>query len=56
MQWHFTFMWIFAGGGLLYVAVAASLGHYRTVLFGLKDVPGVWPMVRHYFFFGNKPP
>ena len=20
-----------------------------------KDLPGVWPMVRHYFFFGRKP-
>jgi thiosulfate reductase cytochrome b subunit len=21
-----------------------------------RDVPGVWPMIRHYFLFGPKPP
>ena len=21
-----------------------------------RDIPGVWPMVRHYFLFGKKPP
>ena len=26
------------------------------VLFTPKDVPGVWPMVKHYFFFKAKPP
>ena len=56
LRWHFTFMWVFAGSGLLYVTAQAIGGHYRTVLFGRKDVSGVWPMVRHYFFFGEKPP
>ncbi len=56
LQWHFTFMWIFAGSGLLYVAYQLLSGHYRTVLFTPKDIPGVWPMVRHYFLFGRKPP
>jgi hypothetical protein len=26
------------------------------VLFLPRDIPGIWPMVRHYFFFGPKPP
>ena len=26
------------------------------VLFTPKDIPGVWPMVRHYFLLGKKPP
>ena len=56
LQWHFTFMWIFAAGGLLYVVSQIASGHYRTVLFTSRDVPGVWPMARHYFFFGDKPP
>ena len=56
LQWHFTFMWIYAGAGLLYVASQAVSGHYRTVVFTPRDVPGVWPMVRHYFLFGPKPP
>lgn len=55
LRWHFTFMWIFAAGGLLYVAFEAGSGHFRTVLFTPRDVPGVWPMVRHYFLFGAKP-
>jgi thiosulfate reductase cytochrome b subunit len=55
LQWHFTFMWIFAAGGLLYVVSQLASGHYRTVIFTPRDVRGVWPMARHYFFFGPKP-
>jgi Ni/Fe-hydrogenase b-type cytochrome subunit len=55
LQWHFTFMWVFAGGGLLYVAGQFTSGHYRTVAFSKRDVSGVWPMARHYFLFGPKP-
>ena len=56
LQWHFTFMWLFAIGGGFYVAAQLVSGHVRTVLFVPRDVPGVWPMVRHYFLFGPKPP
>jgi len=56
LQWHFTFMWIFAASGVLYLVYQLLSGHYRTVLFTPKDIPGVWPMVRHYFLFGGKPP
>lgn len=56
LQWHFTFMWIFAGAGLLYAVSQVVSGHYRTVLFVPRDVPGVCPMARHYFLFGPKPP
>jgi Ni/Fe-hydrogenase b-type cytochrome subunit len=56
LQWHFTFMWIFAVSGVAYVAYQAVSGHYKTMLFTNRDVAGVWPMVRHYFFFGPKPP
>ena len=55
LQWHFTFMWLFAASGAIYLAYQFLSGHYRTVLFTPKDIPGVWPMVRHYFFFGPKP-
>jgi Ni/Fe-hydrogenase b-type cytochrome subunit len=55
LQWHFTFMWIFAGSGLLYVVGQLASGHYRTVVFTTRDVSGVWPMARHYFFLGQKP-
>jgi Ni/Fe-hydrogenase b-type cytochrome subunit len=56
LQWHFTFMWIFAAAGVLYLVSQAVSGHFRTVLFMPRDLPGVWPMARHYFLFGPKPP
>ena len=56
LQWHFTFMWFFAASGILYIAYQLLSGHYRTVLFTARDIPGVWPMARHYFLFGPKPP
>ena len=56
LQWHFTFMWFFVASGALYVAYQVISGHYRTMLFTPRDIPGVWPMARHYFFFGPKPP
>jgi Ni/Fe-hydrogenase b-type cytochrome subunit len=56
LQWHFTFMWLFAASGVFYVAYQVISGHYRTMLFMPRDIPGVWPMARHYFFFGPKPP
>ncbi|MEP7118368.1 MAG: cytochrome b/b6 domain-containing protein [Acidobacteriota bacterium] len=56
LQWHFTFMWIFMIGGVSYVVFQLASGHYRTVLFTPRDLPHVWPMARHYFLFGPKPP
>ncbi len=56
LQWHFTFMWIFGGAAVLYVVTLVVTGRYRMVLFRPRDVPGVWPMVRHYFLFGPRPP
>jgi Ni/Fe-hydrogenase b-type cytochrome subunit len=56
IQWHFTFMWIFVGSGLLYLAYQIVSGHWRQVLFLPRDIKGVWPMARHYFLFGKKPP
>jgi thiosulfate reductase cytochrome b subunit len=55
LQWHFTFMWIFVGTGLLYLAYQIFTGHFRQVLFMPRDVRGVWPMARHYFLFGERP-
>jgi thiosulfate reductase cytochrome b subunit len=55
LQWHFTFMWIFAATAALYGIFQLASGHFRTVLFVPSDIPGVWPMIRHYFLFGPKP-
>jgi Ni/Fe-hydrogenase b-type cytochrome subunit len=55
LRWHFTFMWIFVATGILYLVYQFLSGHYKTVLFVPRDVPGVWPMARHYFLFGPKP-
>jgi Ni/Fe-hydrogenase b-type cytochrome subunit len=55
LQWHLTFMWIYLGTGIFYIAYQAFSGNYRQVLFTPRDVGGVWPMIRYYFFFGAKP-
>lgn len=55
LQWHFTFMWFFGASGVFYLFYQVLSGHYRTMLFTRHDIPGVWPMARHYFFFGPKP-
>src|ERR1700690_3948874 len=44
LQWHFAFMWIFVGSGLLYVVYQMVTGHWRQVLFMPRDIKGVWPM------------
>jgi Ni/Fe-hydrogenase b-type cytochrome subunit len=56
LQWHLTFMWIYIATGLFYLSYQVFSGNYRQVLFVPGDVRGVWPMARHYFFFGPKPP
>ena len=56
LQWHFTFIWIFLFTGVVYLIYQAASGRYRMLLFTPSDLPGVWPMVRHYFLFGPKPP
>jgi thiosulfate reductase cytochrome b subunit len=56
LQWHLTFVWIYLGTGLLYLGYQIFSGNYKQVLFVPRDIPGVWPMLRHYFFFGPKPP
>lgn len=55
LQWHLAFMWIYIGTGLLYLGYEIFSGNYKQVLFVARDLRGVWPMVRHYFFFGSKP-
>ena len=55
LQLHYTFMWVFAGAGLLYVGSQIATRNYKQVLFALSDIYGVWPMFRHYFLFGPKP-
>lgn len=56
LQWHLTFAWIYVGTGVFYVGYQILSGNFRQILFVPRDLPGVWPMVRHYFFFGRKPP
>jgi thiosulfate reductase cytochrome b subunit len=55
LPWHFTFAWIYVVTGLIYVGYQAISGNFRQMLFVPRDIPGVWPMVRHYFLFGPKP-
>src|SRR6202163_2646846 len=55
LQWHMTFAWIYVATGIFYLAYQIFSGSYHQSLFVPRDLAGVWPMVRHYFFFGRKP-
>jgi Ni/Fe-hydrogenase b-type cytochrome subunit len=55
LQWHYTFGWLLAAAMVVYVGYQILSGNGRQVMFGARDVRGVWPMARHYFFFGPKP-
>jgi len=55
LQWHMTFAWIYIATGIVYIGYQVFTGNFHQVLFTPKDIPGVWPMVRHYFLFGPKP-
>ena len=55
LQWHMTFAWIYVATGVLYIAYQVFSRNYRQSLFLPRDFAGVWPMIRHYFFFGRKP-
>jgi Ni/Fe-hydrogenase b-type cytochrome subunit len=56
LQWHFTFAWLLTIAMVIYLAYQIVSRNGRQVLFVARDVRGVWPMARHYFFFGPKPP
>jgi Ni/Fe-hydrogenase b-type cytochrome subunit len=56
LQWHLTFMWIYMATGVFYLGYEIFSGNYRQILFSRGDRRGVWPMARHYFLFGPKPP
>lgn len=55
LQWHLTFAWPFIAAGAAYAIYQMVSGNYRQVVFARADVPGLWPMVRHYFLFGPRP-
>jgi Ni/Fe-hydrogenase b-type cytochrome subunit len=56
LQWHLTFAWVLVISGVSYLIYQVISGNIWQVLFVPRDVPGVWPMARHYFLFGPKPP
>lgn len=56
LQWHLTFAWLLVISGITYLIYQVLSGNIWQVLFVPRDVPGVWPMARHYFLFGPKPP
>ena len=55
LQWHFTFAWLLALAMLIYFSYQMVSRNAGQVVFAIRDVGGVWPMVRHYFFFAPKP-
>jgi hypothetical protein len=55
LQWHLALAWLFVSVGLVYAAYQALSGNYRQVVFTGRDVPGLWPMIRHYVLRTPKP-
>jgi len=55
LQWHFTCAWLLTIAMASYIAYQTITRNGGQVLFVRRDVVGVWPMARHYFFFGPKP-
>jgi len=49
------FAWIYVATALSTLRTRCSHGNYRQTLFVPKDLAGVRPMIRHYFFFRRKP-
>ena len=47
MAWHFTFMWLFALNGVLYVAYTGWSGEWRFLLPNRHTFAEAWQVVRH---------
>jgi hypothetical protein len=45
LQWHFTFAWLFAATGVVYVLYLAATGHWRHVVLRPDEIGDVWPTV-----------
>jgi thiosulfate reductase cytochrome b subunit len=47
MSWHFTFMWLFAINGLLYILFTVFSGQWRFLLPNRKSFKQAWLVVLH---------
>ncbi len=47
MAWHFTFMWVFAINGLLYVTYTFWSGEWRELVPNRHTFPEAWQVVLH---------
>lgn len=47
MNWHFTFMWLFAVNGLLYVLFTSFSGQWRLLLPGKNSFKEAWQVLLH---------
>jgi thiosulfate reductase cytochrome b subunit len=55
LQWHYTFAWMFMLTGVVYLGYLVGSGHWRRVVVQRQELKGLWPMVRHYLLFSEKP-
>src|SRR5205814_9502565 len=55
LPFAFAFRWSHVSTGLLYLTYEIYSRNYKQVLFMPRDIPGVWPLVHHYFSFSPKP-
>jgi thiosulfate reductase cytochrome b subunit len=55
MAWHFTFMWLFALNGLLYVGYTALSGEWRYLVPDRHTLAEAWQVIRHDLGLRKKP-
>lgn len=48
LNWHFTLMWPFVIGGLLYLGYLVASGEWRSLLFRPRDLRGAIEMQKYY--------
>src|SRR5260221_6239333 len=46
LMWHFTFLWVFIGGGAAHLGYLPASRRVRMGPFPPRDGPGVWPRGR----------
>lgn len=55
MAWHFTFMWLFAVNGVLYVLYTAFSGEWRYLLPNRKSFGEAWQVFLHDLHLSKAP-
>jgi thiosulfate reductase cytochrome b subunit len=56
MSWHFAFMWLFAGNGLLYILFTVFSGQWKFLLPNERTFKEAWLVLLHDLHLRKDPP